>query len=144
MNETDRAVTNFQEGMNCCQAIITVYGPQLGLDRNTALLIGTGFGGGIARMGEICGAVSGSVMVLGLKYGTSNLDEADAKEQTIEHIVEFMNRFKARHGSLKCKDLIGCDMSTPEGRELAHEKNCFQTLCPGFVRTAAEFLEKML
>ena len=116
MGNIESAVTSFKEGQNCCQAIITVYGPQLGLDRNTALLIGTGFGGGIARTGETCGAVSGSVIVLGLKYGTSNLDETDAKEQTIEHIVEFMNRFKARHGSLKCKDLIECDLSTPEGR----------------------------
>jgi len=137
------AVEKFEKGFNCSQAVLSSYCEQFGLDCNTALRIATGFGGGM-KIGETCGAVTGAFMVLGLKYGNATPEDKETKEKTYEMVIEFTNRFKARNGSVICRELLGCDISTPEGSKVAVEKGLFSSVCPRLVQDAAEILEEML
>ena len=114
-----------------------------GLTKETALKIASGFGGGMGRMAETCGAVTGAMMVLGLRFGGTTPDR-EAKERVYAKVREFAEQFKARNGSLVCRDLLGCDISTPEGYSIAQEKKLVSTTCPKFVRDACEILDEML
>ena len=144
MNRVERAVSCFKEGFSCSQAMLSSYGEQFGLNRELALKVSGAFGGGMARMGETCGAVTGAFMVIGLKYGNARVEDKQAKERAYSLVREFVDRFKSRNGSIVCRELLGCDISTPEGRDLAKEKNLFATLCPKFVQDAAEIIEQIL
>jgi C_GCAxxG_C_C family probable redox protein len=142
MTKIEEAVAYFKDGFSCSQAIVAAYGPSVGLDRDTALKIASGFGGGMGRLAETCGAVTGAFMVLGLTFGSAASDR-EAKEAVYTRVREFAERFKARHGSLLCRDLLGCDLNTPEGLALAQEKKLSSTVCPPYVETAAKILEEM-
>lgn len=144
MDRVERAVSCFKEGFSCSQAILSSYGEQFGLNRELALKVSGAFGGGMARMGETCGAVTGAFMVIGLKYGKTKVEDEQAKERAYSLVREFVDRFKSRNGSIVCRELLGCDISTPEGSDLAKEKNLFATLCPKFVQDAAEIIEQIL
>ena len=141
MTKIEDAVSTFAEGYSCSQAMLSTYGPDFGLDRMLALKLASPFGGGIARMGETCGAVSGALMVIGLKYGSAEPNDKDAKEKTYEVVNKFVERFTEKHGSLRCKDILGYDLSTEEGRTAVSEKGLTGTLCPDFVRSAVGILE---
>jgi C_GCAxxG_C_C family probable redox protein len=143
MTKVEQAVSYFKKGFSCSQAIVAAYAPSLGMDRDMALKIASGFGGGMGRLAETCGAVTGAFMVLGLKYGSAASDR-EAKETVYALVREFAARFQVRHGSLVCRDLLGCDLNTPEGLALAQEKKLSSTVCPPYVETAAEILEEML
>lgn len=146
MSSVEQAVTRFNEGSLCSQAVFSTYAEKLGLDLETAMKIATPFGGGMARMGETCGAVSGALMAIGLKHGnmTDWRIEDKQKEKAYRIAIEFVEKFKSRNGSVWCKDLLGCDLSTPEGRKAANDGKLFFTACPKFVREAAEILEEVL
>jgi C_GCAxxG_C_C family probable redox protein len=139
----EKAVERFNNGFNCSQAVFGSYSEQFGLNFDRALKIATGFGGGM-RIGETCGAVTGAFMVLGLKYGNTTAQDRQAKEKTYEMIIEFTNRFKARNGSVVCRELLGCDISTQEGQKKARDEGLFSSVCPEMVKNAAEILEEML
>ena len=143
MSQVERAVRRFAEGFNCSQAIFSAYAEQFGLEEETAMKIAAGFGGGMGRLGRTCGAVIGAFMVLGLRYGRNSPDQA-TKERVYARIQEFADRFNARNGSLTCKGLLGLDIGTPEGYEVARKTQLFTTACPRFVRDAAEVLEEMM
>jgi C_GCAxxG_C_C family probable redox protein len=143
MNRIETAVARFAEGFNCSQAVFSAYADDFGLDEEAALRIAAGFGGGMGRMAETCGAVTGAMMVLGLRHG-GNTPDREVKERVYAKIREFADRFKARNGSLLCRDLLGCDISTPEGCEAASKRGLFTTKCPQCVQEAAEILEEML
>ncbi|MGC7846964.1 C-GCAxxG-C-C family protein [Desulforudis sp. 1088] len=144
MSKTEKAVSCFKEGFLCSQAMVSIYGPELGLDRDTALRLSAAFGGGTARMGETCGAVSGAIMVIGLKYGHCEAKDEQAREKTYSLVREFVDRFKSVNGSITCRELLDCDINTPEGLQLAREKRLFSTVCPKYVQNAAEILEQLL
>ena len=144
MSEVQRAVAVFKEGYSCSQAILSTYGTQLGLEREFALKIASTFGVGMGRMGKTCGAVTGALMVIGLKHGLVELADQNAKETTYALVREFMKKFTARNGSVECKVLLGCDLSTSEGIRYAKEKNQVSTVCPKLVQQAAEILEDLL
>jgi len=116
----------------------------LGLDRELALRVAGAFGGGMARMGETCGAVTGALMVIGLKYGMTQAKDEQARDKTYKLAQELATRFKERHGSMVCRELLGYDLGNPEGRKAAYDKGLFTTLCPELVRDAIEILEQML
>nr|MDO8080477.1 C-GCAxxG-C-C family protein [Candidatus Freyarchaeota archaeon] len=144
MNNVERAVSVFKEGFSCSQAMLSTYGTQFGLDRETALRVSGAFGGGMGRMGETCGAVTGAFMVIGLKYGQTRVGDEESKEKAYRLVKEFVDKFKSQNGSIVCRELLGCDISTPEGRRLAKEKKLFTNLCPKFVQDAAEIIEQIL
>jgi C_GCAxxG_C_C family probable redox protein len=124
--------------------VLAGFSKSFGLDEETALRVACGFGGGIGRLGLTCGAVTGAIMVIGLKYGKVKADDDAAKEKTYALVQEFAQRFRARNKSLNCTELLGCDLGTAEGREKVKEKNLAATVCEKAVRDAAEILEEML
>jgi C_GCAxxG_C_C family probable redox protein len=144
MNNPERAVSCFKETFSCSQAILSTYGPELGLEKETALKVAGAFGGGMARMGEVCGAVTGAFMVIGLKHDKIKAEDEEAKEKTYLIVREFVERFKSRNGSIKCRELLGYDISTLGGIKLIKEKNLFYTICVKYVRDAAEIIEELL
>ena len=144
MNRADTAEALFRQGYSCSQAVLAAFSEELGLDRESALKVAAGFGGGMGRMAETCGAVTGAVMVLGLRHGSTRADDKAAKEKTYERVREFVARFKALYGAVACRELLGCDISTPLGSQQARDQQLTTTLCPQFVRGAAEILEKLL
>ena len=105
MSRVEQAVERFEAGFNCSQAVVGSYCEGFGLDRETAFKVATGFGGGM-RMGETCGAVTGAFMVLGLKYGNATAEDKKAKGKTYEKVVEYTSRFKARNGSVMCRNCL--------------------------------------
>jgi len=141
--KVEEAVDLFERGLNCSQAICATYGPQFGIDKTTALKVACGFGGGM-RMAETCGAVTGALMVLGLKYGPANTEDKDGKPATYEQVRQYTETFEACNGSVVCRDLLACDITTPEGMQNADDKGLFNSICPEMVRSAAEILEEMI
>ncbi len=144
MNKTQLAVTRFEEGFNCSQAVFSVYAEELGLDKETALKISGTFGGGISRTGQTCGAVTGAIMALGLKFGATDAADKTTKEQAYSRAQEFARRFEARNEAITCKELLGCDISTPDGHKMAKELGLYGKICPKLVKDAAEIVEELL
>jgi C_GCAxxG_C_C family probable redox protein len=140
----EQAVNIFEEGSNCSQAVISVYAEELGLSQKMALKIAQGFGGGMGRMAQTCGAVTGAFIVLGLKYGNADIHDKETKERVYGLIREFARRFENRNSSIVCRELLGCDISKPEGTANAKENGLFASVCPKLVGDAAEILEEMM
>lgn len=143
MNHTQKAVQLFGEGFNCAQALLAAFAEDLGMDVPTALKVASGFGGGIGRTGEVCGALTGAVMVLGLKYGSGQAMDKTAKYELYRKVQKLTEDFKLQTGSLYCRDLLGFDFLTPQGQMMAAQPGAFER-CDGFVAAAAELAEQML
>jgi C_GCAxxG_C_C family probable redox protein len=144
MNRVENAVSNMKNGLCCSQSILCAYGRSFGLDPEMALRLAAGFCGGMGRMAGTCGAVTGAYMVLGLKGDVEAAADREGRGRICEAAREFAKQFTARNGSVCCKDLMGCDISTAEGMAFANEKGLFPTICPKMVRDAAEILEELL
>jgi C_GCAxxG_C_C family probable redox protein len=143
MSKVDEAVDCFCRGAACSQAIVGTYGPALGLPREQAMKLASGFAGGM-RLGETCGAVTGAFMLIGLKYAAADCDQRDRRESVYAAIRQFTDQFRQRDHSVVCKELIGCDISTPQGAREALQKGVYRNICPDLVRHAAEIIEQMI
>ncbi len=144
MTRIEKAEEMFGKGFNCSQAVLSVFAEDFGISEELALRIATQFGGG-ARKGEMCGAVSGALMVLGLKYGhgyCENMPEVKAKAYSIAE--DYMNRFAKKNGSVVCRDLLGYDLTKAEDSAKIKELGLFKTTCPAMIRSAVEILEEIL
>ena len=144
MSQVECAVSCFEEGFSCAQAVFSAYGPQYGLDRELALKVAGAFGGGMGHMGHVCGAVTGAFMVIGLKYGKTRPEDNETRDKAYSLVQEFTRRFESRNGSIVCRELLGHDISTPAALEMAREKGLFENLCPRLVQDAAEIIEEIL
>ena len=144
MNRVDRAVALFQEGFLCSQAILSVYGEGLGLEKETALKLAAGFGGGMARCGQTCGAVTGALMVIGLAYGHVAAQAKAEQARTFHAVERFMRAFEEIHGTVSCNELLGYDLGDPDGYRKAKASGLFSSACPKFVESAAGILERVL
>ena len=137
MNSIEEAVRLFEGGYMCSQAVFAAFSEDYNLSKDQALKIGACFGSGM-RKGEVCGACTGALMALGLKYGN---DKAKSKEVC----EKFLDEFKNENGSYICRDLLGCDIGMPDGVKEAVDNNLFKEFCPKMVESAArivgEFLE---
>ncbi|WP_458456621.1 C-GCAxxG-C-C family protein [Methanobrevibacter sp.] len=136
MDRINEAVQLFENGYMCSQAVFAAFSPDLGVSKEDALKIGACFGSGM-RKAEVCGACTGALMVLGLRYGES-------KAESDEVCNRFLDEFKDVNGSFICRDLLGCDISTEEGVNFARENNLFREFCPKMVESAAEIVEKLI
>jgi len=135
----------FAEGCNCSQSVFATFATELGIERDAALKLASGFGGGMGRQGEACGAVSGAVMALGLARGSSDPQDKEAKERTYALITHFLEEFRAGHGGLlRCPDLLGVDIDHPDGLQAARDQNLFKTICPQLVVDAAAITARLL
>ncbi len=142
-SQVEKTAELFQDGLNCAQALLSAYGPGLGLDRDNALKIAGAFGSGMG-MGETCGAVTGALMVIGLKHTKVKGIDYFSKEETYDIATELITRFRERNGTIICRELLGCDVTTTEGLRIARKEKKFKKQCPKYVRDAAEILEEML
>ncbi|MDR0852099.1 MAG: C-GCAxxG-C-C family protein [Clostridiales Family XIII bacterium] len=142
MDRKELAAQTFGAGFNCAQAVFSAFCDEVGIDRETALKIASGFGSGV-RKGEVCGAASGAVMVLGLRYGYSEND-GNVKKNMFSKAATFMDRFQETQGSYLCKEILQCDVSTEEGKRYALENHLFETTCRTAVDNAVEILEDLL
>jgi C_GCAxxG_C_C family probable redox protein len=144
MTKADDAVILFQQGFNCTQSILSVFAPDFGLDLDMARRISQGFGAGIGRTDNICGSLSGAIMVIGLRYGGMRAEDAAAKEKTYAMVREFLQQFKSRHGSVACTDLLGYNLSDPQQHADAKTHQVATERCPTFIRGAVEIVEKLI
>jgi C_GCAxxG_C_C family probable redox protein len=143
-SSVEEAAACFNNGFSCSQAVLSSCSRQFGMSRRAALKVAGAFGGGMARMGETCGAVTGAFMIIGLKHGKTRADDNESREKTYELAQKFAARFRSKHGSIICKELLGHDISTPEGRAAVKEKKLSSTLCPKLVKDAVKSVEKLL
>jgi C_GCAxxG_C_C family probable redox protein len=123
--------------------VVSTYGPQFGIDGETALKVAAAFGSGMG-MGETCGAITGGLMVIGLKHAKVKGITLLSKEKTADIAHEFIERFKARHGTAICRELLECDVTTSRGLKTAKQEKHFKKRCPEYVKDAALILEELL
>jgi len=107
---------------NCAQSVLAVFAPELGMDRDTAMKIPCGLGAGIGRSGNLCGAVTGGMLVHGLKYGMVDSGSQEEKEKPYDEVVGLLERIKAMYGTANCHELLGVDIGTPEGFQKVQEQ----------------------
>jgi C_GCAxxG_C_C family probable redox protein len=144
MNKSEIAAGYMKSGYNCAQAIIKTYAGDVGVKGEDAVKMAAALGGGVGRNGLICGAVSGAALIIGMKYGTTDPLNFPAKETAYNKTSELLERFRAEHKTVLCKELISYDMRNPEELRKAREAGVFQIKCPLFVATAAQILEKII
>jgi C_GCAxxG_C_C family probable redox protein len=140
----DQAAETFKNGFNCAQAVFATYAEEFGIDRTSALKISCGFGAGMGRRQEVCGAVSGAILLIGCKHGKTIREDNAANDLTYKLVRELSEKFIARHGSISCKELLGCNLLTPEGQQFYKENNCRDLKCVPYVHDAAELAEAIL
>jgi C_GCAxxG_C_C family probable redox protein len=143
-NRASEAVTAFRWGYSCSMAIFSAYAPAFGLDVETAARIASPFGAGISKTGEICGAVSGALMVIGLSQELEAIRDPSSREKVYTLAMRFIDEFTARNTSVNCTELVGYDLSDPKQYAEAREKKVFATKCSKLVRDAGEILEGIL
>ncbi len=144
MTKIENALTLFNGNYNCSQAVFASFADDLGIGSDLALRIACGFGAGIARKQMICGAVTGAVMVIGLKYGNSQIDDTVSKDKTYQLIQDFNEKFLAKNSSLECKNLTACDFNTEEGQKYYSENHIQENVCSKCIKNSIEILEEIL
>ena len=143
-SKSEAAVETFNKGFNCAQSVFSSHSAELGLDAVFAKKIGGAFGGGLSNNGEVCGAVAGALMLIGLKYGQHIEGDKDSKNRTGEKTNEYIQRFRKEYGSITCRGLLKLDLSIKEDAIKARESGVFKTLCPVFVKRSVELVEEIL
>jgi len=142
-NSIQIAQERFAQGFNCSQSVFSAFASELNISDEIALKLASPFGGGVSHQGNVCGVVTGALMTLGLHSGNATTDK---KDETYRLAEEFLSRFQERYGTILCRELIGMDISTPNGLQNAREQGVFKSICPGLVESATklatEFLEK--
>ena len=141
----EKAVDLFvNKGFNCAQAVLSSHCEEYGLQEDIAKKLACGLGAGIGYSGEICGAVSGAVLLIGLKYGSYKEYETEPKYKTYKLAKELLNNFKKEYGTVNCTELIKYDLGNPEEYSKAKEAGVFKELCPLFIKKAIELAEEIL
>ena len=144
MDRKEAACALHEKGANCAQAVLCAFAESLGLRPQVAMRIASGFGGGMGRMGGTCGAVTGAFMALGMRHGMTEPEQKEIKEKNYAMVREFADRFRKVNGSLTCRDLLGCDLGTPEGMAEAKAKNLLATRCVQLIGDAVRITEEMM
>jgi len=142
MDHKQAALQTFGNRMHCSQAVLSAFAEECGITTEQALKLGSCFGSGM-RKGQTCGACTGALMVLGLKYGYTESGGSDKlRADRVNDMM--MDRFAESCGSCLCNDILGCDISTPEGVKYALDNNLFTELCPKMVANAVEIVEGII
>jgi len=145
--KTELAKKYHNSGYGCGQAVLAPFAEDFGLSEELALRISTGFGSGMGRMCEVCGALTGAFMVIGLKHGkviTDGTKYGSNTETTYRLVSELARKFESRHGSIYCRDLIGHDLSDNAQRAEVVQQGLFSSVCGKCILDAVELLEEVL
>jgi C_GCAxxG_C_C family probable redox protein len=143
MTKKEKVIGVFHNDLNCAQSVLSVYGNEYGIDEKSAKAIAVGFGSGIGKTQQICGALTGAVMVLGAKYFDED-NAAESKEKVYTKTRELLDSFREKNGDCNCRNLLGIDISTEEGQKLAHEKDVFNLKCKKYLSDVCDNLDKLL
>lgn len=145
MTRREAAMANFMKGYNCSQSVALAFSDMLNIDEATLSKISCSFGGGMGRLREVCGSVSGMFMVAGLLYGYDGPETGQVKADHYARIQELAKRFEEKHGSIVCRELLGLsvrhDVPVPEARTSEYYK---KRPCPEIIGDAAEILEQFI
>ncbi|MBQ6431481.1 MAG: C_GCAxxG_C_C family protein [Oscillospiraceae bacterium] len=145
MTRGELAAEKFASGYNCAQAVLLAFCDKTGLDETTAAKLTSGFGGGIGRLREVCGAANGAFMVISLLYGDDGIAPRERKGALYARIQDFAARFKTHNGSYLCRELltgVTADRTPlPDSRTAEYYK---KRPCAEIVRDAADMLETYL
>ena len=139
----EMATRLFDQGYNCSQAVFSVYAEECGLDPVVARKIATSLGAGIGRTGNICGAVSGAILAIGLLHGMNNHDDSAGKEKSYALDQRFIQEFTNRYGSIECPVLLGFHLGIPQQREEAQKEGAVKKICPGIIIGSTEILDEI-
>lgn len=143
MSNTQIALAKFKDGYNCAQSVIYCYAHKTGISADLALKMSNGFGAGMGRKQEVCGALSGGILALSLKYGRGENDDKQNQITTYMRVRELMERFEAKHGTVNCKHLLsGCDLSTATGQQ-EFQQNGLIERCYGYVDTVVTIVDEI-
>ncbi|MBZ5585941.1 MAG: C-GCAxxG-C-C family protein [Acidobacteriia bacterium] len=141
MESADLALDRFRQGYSCAQSVFSVLAERRGVETDVAFRIAAGLGGGICRSAQTCGCVTGAILAVGLGQQDVSVEgNRAAREVTYAAGRRFLSEFAARHGSTLCRELMGCDIGTPEGMEQARREDLFRRCCAQFVRDAVELV----
>lgn len=143
MTHKEKALNYFGQKFHCSQSVLAAFADECGITEEQALKLGACFGGGM-RKGEVCGACTGALMVLGLLYGQSDSTDLESRMTANKVNDEMMERFAKKCGSYICNDLLKCDISTPEGVQYALDNKLFVEFCPIMVENAVDILEEII
>jgi C_GCAxxG_C_C family probable redox protein len=142
MKKSEKAVDYFRNRFNCSQGVFTVFGKDHGLSEDNCLKVSCAFGGGMGRQQHTCGAVTGALMAIGIKYGKAMNDPEEKKKETYLKTRDFFERFTELNGSVNCKDLLdGLDMNDPDDHKEIMERKLFDIKCEKYVADAVEIIE---
>ena len=145
MDKQTKAIDYFRNKFNCSQSVLAVFGPEFGLSEDECLKIATAFGGGMGRQQHICGAITGALMVLGLRYGKGLNDPEEKKRHTYRITKEFFDEFKKLNGSENCLELLdGLNMNNPDDNKKIVERNYYDIRCEKYVSDAVNILAKIM
>ena len=143
MERTIKAKDLFSKRCHCSQAVLASFADELGITEEIALKVGSCFGGGM-RKGEVCGACTGALMALGLKYGMSSVGDYENQQVADEYAKKFLNEFSKQNGSYLCRQLLKCNLSNDEERQYAREHGLFTTICPKLIESAVLIAEQLM
>lgn len=139
----EKAISAFKNGLNCAQSVVSAYAEDLDFDRSLALRMSCGFGGGMGRLQETCGAVTGSFMVLGIYNCKKYRDNNERKDKTYGMVQEFSRRFKAIHGTTDCRTLLDCDLRTEEGQQYLKVHNLHEVICEDCIKDSIQIIQEL-
>ena len=143
MNNYEKALDFFKNSYNCSQSVFAAYSEKFGVSEYDAKKVALGFGGGIGRTQDICGAVTGAIMVLGCRYYDES-DIAGSKKIVYEKTKEFISKFKNINKSVDCLELTGVNMNEEGGMELFKQLKIHENKCNGFVKDVCEILDELI
>ena len=143
MTHTEKARDLFLEGYNCAQSVAMAFSDVTGIDEKLCARLASSFGGGMGRMREVCGALSGMYMVLGVLYGYDNADEKDGKKQLYSDVQALAEKFKGENGSIICRELLKNPPSNPTPSERTEEYYASRP-CVRMVMSAATLLDEFI
>jgi C_GCAxxG_C_C family probable redox protein len=143
MDKIARSAADFSQGYSCAQAVLRAFAEDFRFDADLATRVAGAYGGGIARSGHLCGAVTGALMAIGLRYASIDPADQATKEGTYTIARRFLQQFEAQFGSLDCPILLGVDIGTSDGMQQARQANLFKTRCPAYVEGAVAIVAQI-
>jgi C_GCAxxG_C_C family probable redox protein len=142
--KTDKAIESFNKGFNCAQSVFLAYSGSLGITRKDALRISCGLGAGMGRKQEVCGALTGAILLIGCLHGSTEENDSASKDRTYQLVRELMDRFSQKYETCLCRELLGCDMMTEEGQKMLKESSFHETKCARYIRDVGDIIEDIL
>jgi len=143
MERSEQAKDLFLSGYNCSQSVLLSFADDLKFSKELAQKMAAGFGGGMGKQQETCGALTGAIMVLGILKGEQVNNNDELKAEAYGSVKRLTGEFKAIYNTTSCRELIGCDLNTVEGAAKFKEERIMENICANCVKKAVEIVEEI-